>query len=98
MRFCVNCRHMGKTKSQAQELKVDYKDIEFIDDYIEKEQKQHYIVLKIPKEVIPDWELLNMYNEKMEEIDTARHPEEIINISINIPFEVEEYSMMRIKV
>lgn len=39
-----------------------------------------------------------MYNEKMEEIDTARHPEEIINIEVDIPFEVEEYSMMRIKV
>ena len=38
-----------------------------------------------------------MYNEKMEEIDTARHPEEIINIEVEIPFEVEEYSMMRIK-
>lgn len=39
-----------------------------------------------------------MYNEQMEEIDTARHPEEIINIEVEIPFEVEEYSMMRIKV
>ena len=39
-----------------------------------------------------------MYNENMEEIDTARHPEEIINILVDIPFEVEEYSMMRIKV
>jgi len=39
-----------------------------------------------------------MYNENMEEIDTARHPEEIINIEEEIPFEVEEYSMMRIKV
>jgi len=40
----------------------------------------------------------NMYNENMEQIDTARHPEEIINIEVDIPFEVEEYSMMRIKV
>lgn len=39
-----------------------------------------------------------MYNENKEEIDTARHPEEIINILVDIPFEVEEYSMMRIKV
>lgn len=39
-----------------------------------------------------------MYNENMEEIDTARHPEEIINILVDIPFDVEEYSMMRIKV
>ena len=39
-----------------------------------------------------------MYNENMEEIDTARHPEEIINIEVDIPFEVSEYSMMRIKV
>ena len=38
-----------------------------------------------------------MYNENMEEIDTARHPEEIINIEVEIPFEVSEYSMMRIK-
>ena len=38
-----------------------------------------------------------MYNESMEEIDTARHPEEIINIKVDIPFEVSEYSMMRIK-
>jgi putative protease len=39
-----------------------------------------------------------MYNENMEEIDTARHPEEIINIEVDIPFNVEEYSMVRIKV
>lgn len=39
-----------------------------------------------------------MYNEDMKEIDTARHPEETINIEVEIPFEVEEYSMMRIKV
>ena len=38
-----------------------------------------------------------MYNEKMEEIDVARHPEEIINIEVDIPFDVGEYSMMRIK-
>ena len=39
-----------------------------------------------------------MYNEKMEEIDTARHPEEVINIEVEVPFEVPEYSMVRIKV
>lgn len=39
-----------------------------------------------------------MYNEDMQEIDTARHPEEIINIEVDIPFPVGEYSMMRIKV
>ena len=39
-----------------------------------------------------------MYNENMEEIDTARHPEEIINIEVDIPFEVEEYSMIRIRI
>ncbi len=39
-----------------------------------------------------------MTDENMQEIDVARHPEEIINIFVDIPFEVEEYSMMRIKV
>jgi len=34
----------------------------------------------------------------MNEIDVARHPEEIINIKVDIPFEIEEYSMMRIKI
>ncbi len=39
-----------------------------------------------------------MYNEDMETIDVARHPEEIIKIAVNIPFAIEPYSMMRIKV
>ena len=45
-----------------------------------------------------DFVIEKMYNEEMVEIDTARHPEEIINIEVDIPFEVEEYSMMRIKI
>ena len=40
----------------------------------------------------------NLYNEKMEEIDVARHPEETLYIKIDLPIEIEEYSMMRIKV
>ena len=37
-----------------------------------------------------------MYNENMEKIDVARHPEEIIKLKVD--FEVEKDSMMRIKV
>ncbi len=44
------------------------------------------------------FKIAKMYNEKMEEIDTARHPEEVINIEVEVPFEVPEYSMVRIKV
>lgn len=39
-----------------------------------------------------------MYDEYMNELDVARHPEQIINIGVEIPFEIGEYSMMRIKV
>lgn len=39
-----------------------------------------------------------MYDEDMNELDVARHPEQIINIKVDIPFEITEYSMMRIKV
>jgi len=39
-----------------------------------------------------------MYDENMNEIDVARHPEQIINIEVDLPFEITEYSMMRIKV
>lgn len=42
--------------------------------------------------------ITKMYDENMNEIDTARHPEEIINIEVDIPFAIPEYSMMRIKV
>ena len=38
-----------------------------------------------------------MYDENMEEIEVARHPEEIINIAVDLPFAIEPYSMMRIK-
>ncbi len=38
-----------------------------------------------------------MYDENDEEIEVARHPEEIIKIAVDIPFAVSEYSMMRIK-
>jgi putative protease len=37
-----------------------------------------------------------VYNEKMERIEVARHPEEIIKLKLD--FDVEENSMMRIKV
>lgn len=39
-----------------------------------------------------------MYDENMSALDIARHPEQIINIEVDIPFEIPEYSMMRIKV
>lgn len=39
-----------------------------------------------------------MYNENMEIIDVARHPEEEINIKVDLPIEIVPYSMMRIKV
>ncbi len=36
-----------------------------------------------------------LYNENMETIDVARHPEEIVYIREELPFKVGDYSMMR---
>lgn len=41
--------------------------------------------------------ITTMYDSDMNPIDTARHPEEIINIAVQLPFAYEEYSMMRKK-
>lgn len=37
----------------------------------------------------------DLYNEKKEKIDVARHPEETIYIKVDLPFEIPAYSMMR---
>ena len=37
-----------------------------------------------------------VYNEKMERIEVARHPEEIIKLKVD--FDIEKNSMMRVKV
>ena len=39
----------------------------------------------------------NIYNENMENVGVARHPEEIINIYVDLDFDFEEFSMMRKK-
>lgn len=61
MRFCVSCRHNKKTRDKAQELKVEARDIAFLDDYICQEEKPHTIVLEYDGEI--KWEKLVMYNE-----------------------------------
>ena len=65
MRFCVSCRQSDSVRKEANELKVEYKDIEFIDNYIESAERSHYIILKIPKYTKINWNLLLMYNEKL---------------------------------
>ena len=37
----------------------------------------------------------NLYDKDMNSVDIARHPDEIYYIKVDIPFEVEEYSMLR---
>lgn len=37
----------------------------------------------------------NLYNEKMEALDVARHPQEIINIKIDLDIPIGDYSMIR---
>ena len=39
--------------------------------------------------------LEKLYDKDMKEIDTARHPEEELNIALDLDFEVEKYSMLR---
>lgn len=48
-----------------------------------------------PKGDFYSFEIKEMYNEKKELIDVARHPEETIYIKEDIKIEITEYSMMR---
>ncbi len=65
MRFAVSCRQPLKVRNKAQEITVDYKDINFIDNYIENPE-EHWITLFLDSSV-PDWDVLGMYNEKLNE-------------------------------
>ena len=51
-----------------------------------------------PKGEVYTFNIEEMYNEDMESIDVARHPEEIIYIKVDLPIEITSYSMMRINV
>ena len=51
-----------------------------------------------PKGDIYTFKIEEMYNENMEKIDIARHPEEVIYIRVDLPIEITSYSMMRINV
>lgn len=65
MRFCVSCRQNESVLKEAQEIKVEYKDIAFIDNYLEREEKPHVIVLRIPNYTEINWDIMYMYNEKL---------------------------------
>ncbi len=51
-----------------------------------------------PNKDVYEFTIEEIYNENMEIIDVARHPEEEINIKVDLPIEIVPYSMMRIKV
>lgn len=55
------------------------------------------VVLFTPSGKEFTFEVDNIYNENMEDVGVARHPEEIINIYVDLDFEFEEFSMMRKK-
>ena len=65
MRFCVSCRQGSSVINEAQEIKVDYRDIAFVDEYIEKEEKPHTIIIRLPKYETINWDLLVMYDDKL---------------------------------
>ena len=65
MRFCVSCRQPKAVRNKADELKVMWKDIAFIDNYLD-DKGNHTIILEIPKDENVDWDLMTMYNEKLE--------------------------------
>jgi len=65
MRFCVSCRQPINIINKAEEVKVNYEDIAYIDNYLDKEEIKHYFVLQIPKDANPNWDKLQMYNEKL---------------------------------
>ena len=51
-----------------------------------------------PKGEVYTFTIEEMYNEDMESIDVARHPEEVIYIKVDLPIEITPYSMMRINI
>ena len=65
MKFCVSCRHGNSVLKNVQEIKVEYKDTAFIEEYIEQEEKPHTIVLRLPKEATKEWAIYKMYNDKL---------------------------------
>lgn len=64
MRFCVSCRQPKKVRDKADELKVEWRDIIFIDNYIENPEN-HIIILEVPSGLTKDWAKLKMYSDKL---------------------------------
>ena len=69
MRFCVSCRQPLEVQAQADELLVEYKDLAFIDNYIDEFENNihHYFIIQIPKNTIINWDYMVMYKEKLNE-------------------------------
>ena len=65
MRFCVSCRQPLAVRKQADELKVEWKDKAFIDNYLDN-KGNHTIILEIPKDAEIDWDYLSMWHEKLD--------------------------------
>ena len=65
MRYCVSGRQPLSTLRQADEIKMQYEDIERIIDYI-KEFPDKTIIYEIPKNVIDvNWKLLEAYAQEV---------------------------------
>ena len=65
MRFCVSCRQDNLILKEVEEIKVEYKDINFIHNYIEQEEKPHIIILRLLNNTEINWSLLKMFNDKL---------------------------------
>lgn len=64
MNFMISCRHPLTILKQANEIRVDYKDINRIADFITPEwTSEAQIIIYIPKDEIVDWEKITAYQE-----------------------------------
>lgn len=74
--------------------------INYEDTFLKLSQRNYFSIgdtveIFNPKGESQRFRIKNIYNEKKEAIDVARHPEEILYIKEDINIEITEYSMMR---
>ena len=64
MKYCLSGRQSTMNLKKADEVRMIYNDINKIMDFIE-DLPDKTIILEIPKDEIPDWDLMKMYSEKL---------------------------------
>lgn len=79
MKFMVSCRHPLTLLKEVNEIKVDYKDIDRIRDFVTEDWTSSAdIVVYLPKSEIINWDILNTYKDLLHIIIAVEDTQDII--------------------